>query len=239
MPSPRCGPARGISPGSNQAAWALSRAEQPGPRRTARPRLGTHARARMGSSGLRGYRRSALGRPAHPATYQVRSFPSASPRITSCRVACDDRGVIAVAFTSHPGRPWDKGAGRQRWPAIDGVALRRGRDRQPFQLPLGLGFGLCRRRPRPPGAAPATGIPRCRRPREQHHPVGQADERQIRHTDRHEPAILPGPRPSSQTNLQVSYLCPVLEPHRGAATRAARAVAFGVRRRYWQRLAAA
>ena len=87
----------------------MSRAEQPGPRRTARPRLRTHARARMGSSGLRGYRRSALGRPAHPATYQVRSFPSASPRITSCRVACDDRRVIAVAFTSHPGRPWDKG----------------------------------------------------------------------------------------------------------------------------------
>src|SRR6516225_9289861 len=78
------GPFSGISPGSNQAAWALSRAGQPAPQRTARPRLVTHASARIGNSGSQAYRRSALGHPAHPATYQVPSFPSPSPRITSC-----------------------------------------------------------------------------------------------------------------------------------------------------------
>ena len=89
------GPFRGISPGSSRAAWAVSRAGQPAPRRTAQPGLVTHASARTGSSGLPGYRRSALGVPAHRAAPQVRSFPGASPRITSCLVLCDDRGVIA------------------------------------------------------------------------------------------------------------------------------------------------
>jgi hypothetical protein len=42
------------------------------------------ASARIGNSGLQSYQRLVLGLPGRPATCQVRSFPSASPRITSC-----------------------------------------------------------------------------------------------------------------------------------------------------------
>jgi hypothetical protein len=52
------------------------------------------------------------------------------------------------------------------------------------------------------------GILRRRRTCEQRHLVSQADEHQVKHPYRHEPAIMPAHRPSRQAYSQVSHLCP-------------------------------
>ena len=57
------------------------------------------------------------------------------------------------------------------------------------------------------------GVLRCRRTCQQRHPAGQADEHQVEHPYHHKPAMLLAARPQPQENPQVSYLCPVLEPH--------------------------
>jgi hypothetical protein len=58
------------------------------------------------------------------------------------------------------------------------------------------------------------GVLRRRRTCQQRHPPGQADEHQIQHPYHHKPAILPVQRPSRLAYSQVSYLCPVMKPHR-------------------------
>ena len=49
---------------------------------------------------------------------------------------------------------------------------------------------------------------------EQDHLAGQADQDQVEHPCRPEPAILPAVPALSLADSQVSYPCPILEPHR-------------------------